>query len=240
MAIAIIKGISSTYDITILGRNEEKLVSISKTYNTKYKVINSSYDITDLNILIAIKPQAMDFLSNFKGNAKNIFSILAGKSIKSIKKYISSKTYTRVMPNISALYNSSITALYSDGNDKQTSEEIFSSIGNIIWMDKESDINSATIIGSSAIAYLALISEAFEDAGVNEGLSRDKSRALVLGLFKGFPTLLEKYKPSDIKDMVMSPNGTTAKGYAVLEKRAIRGAIIEATTIAHDRAKELA
>ena len=63
MAIAIIKGISSTYDITILGRNEEKLVSISKTYNTKYKVINSSYDITDLNILIAIKPQAMDFLS---------------------------------------------------------------------------------------------------------------------------------------------------------------------------------
>ena len=239
MAISIIKGLSSSFDITVIGRNPEKLKSLSSIYKIKTQTITNNIDITNLNVLIAIKPYAIQFLSNFTGKAKNIFSILAGTQIETIKKNIDSIFYTRVMPNVSAFYNSSITAMYSESEDKAICESIFSSIGDVIWLDKESDIDIATVIASSAVAYLAMIAESFEDGGVNEGLSRSTSNALIKGLFKSFSPLIANKKASDIKDMVMSPNGTTAKGYAILEKRALRGSIIEAVSFAHKQAKDL-
>jgi pyrroline-5-carboxylate reductase len=51
---------------------------------------------------------------------------------------------------------------------------------------------------------------------------------LTKGLFEGFAQLLENYPhPALIKDAVMSPAGTTAKGYAVLEKYKVRSAFIK-------------
>ncbi len=239
MAVSIIEGLYSSFDITVVGRNSEKLKELSSKYKINTKTITQKFDITNLNVLIAIKPYAIKFLSNFTGKAKNIYSILAGVKIETIKKNINSISYIRVMPNVSAFYGSSITAIYGDGVDKKICENIFSSIGDIIWLDKESDIDIATVIASSAVAYLAMIAEALEDGGVNEGISRDKSNALIKGLFKSFAPLIENKKASEIKDMVMSPNGTTAKGYAILEKRALRGSIIEAISFAHKQAKKL-
>lgn len=239
MAVSIIKGLSSSFDITITGRNSKALQKLSLEHNIKIKEINENFDITNLNVLVAIKPYAVKFLLNFKGKAKNIFSILAGVKLSTIKENINSISYTRVMPNVSVSYNQSITSLYSDSLDKKICENIFLSIGDIIWLDKESDIDIATVIASSGIAYLAMIAEAFEDGGVNEGLSREKSNALIKGLFKSFAPLIENQKASNIKDTVMSPNGVTAKGYALLEKQALRGSIIEAISSAHNRAKEL-
>jgi pyrroline-5-carboxylate reductase len=243
MAVSFIQGLSSLFDITIAGRNQKKLKQLSSTYKIKTQTINQNIsqniDITNLNVLIAIKPYAIDFLSHFTGKAKNIFSILAGVKLETIKTKIESISYTRVMPNVSALYNSSITTLYSDDKNREICENIFSSIGDIIWLDKESDIDIATVIASSSVAYLAMIAEALEDGSVNEGLTRDISNTLIKGLFKSFTPLIENKKASDIKDMVMSPNGVTIKGYAVLEKRALRGSIIEAVSCAHKQAKKL-
>ena len=239
MAISIIKGLSSSLEITIVGRNLEKIQQLSSQYNIKYKTISKNFDITNLNVLIAIKPYAITFLSNFNGKAKNVFSILAGVKIETIKQHINSISYTRVMPNVSAFYNSSITSLYSSSEDREICESIFSSIGDIIWFDKESDIDIATVIASSGVAYLAMIAEAFEDGGVNEGLTREKSNALMQGLFKSFTPLIENKQAANIKNIVMSPNGVTAKGYALLEKRALRGSIIEAISLANNQAKKL-
>ncbi|MEZ8221233.1 Pyrroline-5-carboxylate reductase dimerization, partial [Candidatus Fervidibacteria bacterium JGI MDM2 JNZ-1-D12] len=53
--------------------------------------------------------------------------------------------------------------------------------------------------------------------------------------------LLETGKhPAELKDMVTSPGGTTIAALSVLERKAFRGAIIEAVAVAHQRAKELA
>jgi pyrroline-5-carboxylate reductase len=53
--------------------------------------------------------------------------------------------------------------------------------------------------------------------------------------------LLETGKhPAELKDMVTSPGGTTIAALSVLERQAFRGAIIEAISAAHQRAKELA
>ena len=45
--------------------------------------------------------------------------------------------------------------------------------------------------------------------------------------------------PAQIKDRVASPGGTTIAGLAVLEQRAVRGALIDAVVAAADRARVL-
>ena len=48
------------------------------------------------------------------------------------------------------------------------------------------------------------------------------------GLFSGFGDLIQTIHPALLKDGVMSPGGTTAAGYAALEKGNVRSSCIDA------------
>jgi pyrroline-5-carboxylate reductase len=74
------------------------------------------------------------------------------------------------------------------------------------------------------------------------GLPRDVALKLAAQTLLGAAKmLLETGKhPAELKDMVTSPGGTTIAALSVLERQAFRGAIIEAISAAHQRAKELA
>jgi pyrroline-5-carboxylate reductase len=74
---------------------------------------------------------------------------------------------------------------------------------------------------------------------VNAGLTRADAQTLSAGLFEGFASLLSEQKASNIKDGVMSPGGTTAAGYAILEKHNVRYAMIEAIETAFQKAIDL-
>ncbi|MEA1892909.1 MAG: pyrroline-5-carboxylate reductase dimerization domain-containing protein, partial [Campylobacterota bacterium] len=74
---------------------------------------------------------------------------------------------------------------------------------------------------------------------VNQGLKREDSQVLVQGLFEGFAPLLANENPAQIKDGVMSPGGTTAAGYAALERCNVRYGMMEAVSDAYKKAKEL-
>ena len=62
---------------------------------------------------------------------------------------------------------------------------------------------------------------------------------MVQGLFDGFASLLKNNNPSKIKDAVMSPGGTTASGYASMEKNGVRNGMIQAIDSAYNKACEL-
>ena len=106
-------------------------------------------------------------------------------------------------------------------------------------MATENELDIATGVAGSGPAYLALISEALADGAVNQGLKRADAQLLVEGLFDGFASLIANGHPALIKDGVMSPGGTTAAGYAALERCNIRHGMIEAITDAYTKAKEL-
>jgi pyrroline-5-carboxylate reductase len=235
MAKALIKGLASTYEIEVIGRNTSSLESLkNEIKNITIKTITTPEDISDKNIILCVKPNSLNTLL-LKGQANTLYSVLAGTTLETLKDNIDSKFYVRAMPNIAASYNKSMTTLTGDIKIKEDAFNIFNNIGKSLWLKTQKELDVATGLAGSGPAFLALIAEGLEDGAVNSGLSRSDSRQLVLGLFEGFSALLANDKPSDIKDKVMSPGGTTAAGYYALEKRGVRSAMIESIESAYVR-----
>ena len=241
MAQSLARGLIKNHEIEIIGRDVDKLKAIQeKMPQITIKVLDDHEDITNKNIIFCIKPYALDSVSTrLVGTANVLLSILAGTKLETLKKRINSKHYIRTMPNIAASVQNSMTTITGDNEAKTIAMEIFSSIGQAIWVNTETQLDIATAIAGSGPAYLALIAEALADGAVKAGLERHLSTQLVQGLFSGTASLLKHSHPAIIKDSVMSPGGTTAAGYAKLEEFGVRNAMIKAVEEAFNKAVEL-
>jgi len=117
--------------------------------------------------------------------------------------------------------------------------EIFSKVGNALWVDSDKEIDIATAIIGSGPAFLAIIAESISDGGVLAGLNREISSKLTSFLFESTTELLKNEHPATIKDKVSSPGGTTIEGVRILENKNLRSAIIEAIFNTYEKAKKL-
>ena len=240
MALALIAGLKDRYEIEVYGRNEKSLDEVKITLGVATKLLPDSLDITGKNIILCVKPNSLDDLTTkLNGTADTLFSVLAGTTLETLAQKVSAKQIVRAMPNLAAKYQKSMTTLTGDTNLKDEAITIFNAIGSTLWLKSEKEIDIATGVAGSGPAFLALVAEALSDGGVNAGLARNDADTLVQGLFEGFAPLLNDNKPSSIKDGVMSPGGTTAAGYATLEKNNTRNSFIEAISEAYKRAMEL-
>ena len=241
MAQSLARGLIKNHEVEIIGRDNDKLKAIKeKMPQITIKVLEDQEDIAGKNIIFCVKPYALQSVSaRLIGSANILFSILAGTKLETLKKQIKAKNYIRTMPNIAASVQNSTTTITGDNEAKIIAMEIFSSIGQAIWVNTENQLDIATAVAGSGPAYLALIAEAITDGAVKAGLERHISAQLVQGLFSGTASLLKHSHPAIIKDSVMSPGGTTAAGYAKLEEAGVRSAMIKAIEEAYNKAIEL-
>ncbi len=201
--------------------------------------------------LLCVKPQVMDEVLAEISPAVDpkkhcVISIAAGIPISRLESALPEGTpVVRVMPNTPAqvLAGASAIALGTNATElhRQIAHEIFSAVGLVVDVP-EKLIDAVTALSGSGPAYVFVFAEALADAGVNLGLPRAVALKLAAQTLLGAAKmLLETGKhPAELKDMVTSPGGTTIAALSVLERKAFRGAIIEAVAVAHQRAKELA
>ncbi|MCB4742646.1 MAG: pyrroline-5-carboxylate reductase [Sulfurovum sp.] len=241
MALSIAKGLKEQYSIEVVGRNMERLNAFETALGTKIKkFLLEEFNITDKTILLCIKPGNLENVSKLlKGEAKLLLSVLAGTSIDKLKKEIKSKSVIRAMPNLAASEGASMTTLTGDIYHRKEAEKLMRSMGEVLWLESEKEINIATALSGSGPAYLALIAEAFTDGAVNQGLKREDAIKVMQGLFAGFGKLITKMHPALLKDSVMSPGGTTAAGYGMLEKGNVRASCMGAIEKAYQKACDL-
>lgn len=241
MAKSLIKGLSNRYDIEVIGRNINSLELLKQDIpNISIKLLSNKEDISDKNIILCVKPNSLNKLKqNLTGVCNSLYSVLAGVTLETLQKNILSKRYIRTMPNIASSYLKSMTTITGDIQLKKQAIEIFDYIGSTLWVDTQKELDIATALAGSGPAFLALIAEGLSDGAVNSGLKRDDANSLITGLFDGFATLIKNNNPSDIKNSVMSPAGTTACGYAILEKYGVRSAMIETIEKSYEKAIQL-
>ncbi|MEO1924010.1 MAG: pyrroline-5-carboxylate reductase [Nautiliaceae bacterium] len=237
MARAIAGGLKGEVEFEVVGRNEEKLKNFSQEFGCPYYLIDG-YDISGKIVILAVKPYALQEVSmRIKGEADVLISILAGKALFELQKYIKANYYLRAMPNIAAKYKASTTAVTGDEEAKEIGEKILGKIGEVVWVNNDDEIDMATAIIGSGPAFLAIIAEAISDGGVYIGLKRDVSEKLTKGLFKSFASLKETFP--DIKNSVMSPKGTTAEGVKILEEEGVRGKILNSIVKTYEKSKKI-
>ena len=128
-----------------------------------------------------------------------------------------------------------------DDDLKELARSILATIGEELYVDDEKYLDMATALSASGPAYVFLFIEALIDAGVYVGLPRDMARTLALQTVYGSTRLvLETGKhPAELKDMVVSPGGTTAEGLQALEKGGLPGVIVEAVDAAYRKSVKL-
>ena len=138
----------------------------------------------------------------------------------------------RAMPNVAAGIGASATALcygeYFDEASREIVRALAAKIGKFYEID-EAGFAAFTGIAGSLPAYMCTFIEAAADAGVRGGLPRALCYDAVAAAVEGTARLLQSgRRPSELKDAVCSPAGTTIEGLAALEAAGFRAAVMAA------------
>lgn len=200
-------------------------------------------------VLLAVKPADVeaalgDAIPRFS-EGKVLVSCVAGRTTASLEVLFSSAVPVfRLMPNVAVEVCAGTISFASGSNadpdTRQEVKQIFSLLGNVISM-QEKLFAAATAIGGSGPGFLALIVDAFVDAGIMAGLPSAEARELTYSMMSGTAKLLLEagLSPGELRHKVTSPAGTTAAGLAQLERDGARSAIIDAVQVTVKRANEL-
>jgi len=241
MALSIAKGLKEQYKIEVVGRSQEKLDKFETELGVSIeKNLLKNYNMQDKTIMLCVKPANVEEIATqLKGEARVIFSVLAGTPVEKIRKNLNPQAVVRSMPNLAASVGRSMTTLTGDEAFKEEAKELLGAIGSTLWLSSEKELDIATGLAGSGPAYLCLVAEALADGAVKQGMKRADAMEAMRGLFGGFGELIQEIHPALLKDGVMSPGGTTAAGYGALEDGNVRAACIDAIAQAYKKAKEL-
>lgn len=122
MASAIAQGLNGKYSMEICGRDRRKALDfiakldLQNTTAPESKSVDfasnpHAINIQDKILLLCVKPYALASFA-YLGQAKAVYSVLAGISIEQIATHIHATAYVRLMPNIAALHGLSATTAF--------------------------------------------------------------------------------------------------------------------------------
>ncbi|MEO1228091.1 MAG: pyrroline-5-carboxylate reductase [Myxococcota bacterium] len=199
-------------------------------------------------VLVAVKPQIVPgVLEELAGPAQDalVISVAAGVSSGRIESELErNPRVVRAMPNTPAVIKQSATALapgaHATEEDLNLARSIFEAVGRVVVVD-ENHLDAVTGLSGSGPAYVFLMIEAFADAGVKVGLSREVALELAVQTIQGSARLLQETQehPGRLKDQVTSPGGCAIAGLHTLEEGGLRTTLMNAVEAATRRASEL-
>ena len=231
-----------------------KEIWVGEVVKSRREYLSSTYGINAIDnnieaineselIVLSIKPQDVSSVSqviqNRISNHQTVVSIIAGATINTLMESTGHSKIIRIMPNTPAQIGSGMSVWTAsddvDASHIELTKTILSTIGEEIYVYEEKYLDMSTGLSASGPAYVFLIIEALIDAGVYVGLPRDMARKLALQTVYGSAKLVMETgrHPGELKDMVVSPGGTTAEGVQVLEKYSVPAALVEAVNSAY-------
>ena len=205
------------------------------------KALQSATDI----LLLCVKPKDFNEVASQLDNVeerKALVSFVGGLKLENVSSKIHGKGIFRAMPNISCEVCEAAIALTGpkdiDLELRMKVEKLLSRLGDVFDVD-ENLIDAFTSLSGSGIAFASETIKSFYEAGILLGLPHDVAKKVALKVFLGTSRLLEEKDFDDILKKVATPGGTTIEGIYLLEKKGVKGSIIEAIKAAADKASRL-
>jgi pyrroline-5-carboxylate reductase len=199
-------------------------------------------------VFLATKPQHLPQvaaeLAAVSGRGPLFVSILAGVPLARLGSALGSDRVIRVMPNTPSLVGSGAAGMAlgpgATQADGERVRELLESTGVALTVD-ESLLDAVTGLSGSGPAYVFTIIEALSDGGVRMGLPRQAATTLAAQTVLGAARMVLETKehPALLRERVASPAGTTIAGLQVLERYALRAALMDAVEAATLRSRQL-
>ncbi len=200
-------------------------------------------------IVLAVKPQmageAVPGVARFAGRAL-VVSIMAGRTIAGVQALTGAEAVVRAMPNTPAAIGRGFTAAFAapgvSAAQRALCGTLLAAIGDVAWVEAESQIDAVTAVSGGGPAYVFLLTELLAAAAIEQGLPPDLAQRMARATVSGSGALLDAADddPAAMRRAVTSPAGTTERALAVLmAPEAWPAAMSRAITAATARSREL-
>ena len=200
-------------------------------------------------VILAVKPQVaeqvMSRISPFVTPEKVFLSLMAGVTTSKIESFLSKRSVViRCMPQTLVRIRAGSCAICAGTNasisDLKTVEELLGLVGEVVIV-KESQMDAVTGLSGSGPAFVYSMIESLAAGGVREGLTKEVALKLAAQTVLGSSRMMLRsvLSPSQLKEQVTSPGGTTIAGLEVMEKNNIDAILRDAVTAAAHRSREL-
>jgi len=177
-------------------------------------------------VMIAVKPQLMDVvlpgLKSVVASDTLVLSVAAGTPVSVFEGAFGRVPIVRAMPNTPSMVKRGITAAFPTAAvseaQKETVTQLLSSIGQVVWLESEEQVDFVTGVSGSGPAYVFWMAECLAKAGEDVGLPAGMARQLAIATVTGAGELMHQsdIDPSTLRQNVTSPNGTTAAALNLL------------------------
>ena len=205
--------------------------------------------LADADLIVwAVKPQsfreAAAPVAPLTGRALQL-SVMAGIRAADIAAASGSARIVRCMPNTPALVGRGMTGLFDAAGaaaDRQLAETVIRTTGDVLWVEREEQLDAVTALSGSGPAYFFALVEALEDAAVAQGLPRATARALAAQTCLGAGRMLTEggEDPAELRRRVTSPGGTTQAALESFGADGLPRIVARAVAAATRRGAELA
>ena len=201
--------------------------------------------------VLSVKPQVMrgvcaELAPLAAGANPLVVSIAAGVTTAQIDEWLGGdQAVVRTMPNTPSLLGAGATGLYANPRVTDAGRELagslMSAVGLAAWIPDEAQMDAVTAVSGSGPAYVFLLAEAMQAAGVAQGLSPDTARDLANQTLLGAARMLVETgeDAATLRKRVTSPGGTTQAPIESFEANGLRRLVDEAVAAAASRGREL-
>ncbi|WP_342807004.1 pyrroline-5-carboxylate reductase [Alteromonas sp. M12] len=203
-------------------------------------------------IVLAVKPQLMetvcqDLASKLDLNGKLFVSIAAGISHARLLEMLGGNyDLVRTMPNTPSLLSKGMTGLYAPdtlaADLKEFVDQMMGSVGETLWVSKESDIDIVIATAGSSPAYFFLFLESMQNHAVSLGMSQQDSRKLVQQAMLGAAEMVchnDHLEIGELRAQVTSKGGTTNQAIESFQASDLPSIVATAMDAAISRAQQM-
>ena len=218
------------YDVIATRRKIEKITHLKDHGIEVTKDNRYASEKSDI-IILCVEPKKIPQI---------IISFAAAIEIDLMRKIIPQAKIVRAMTNIGVIVKEGFTIYTTkdlNDNEEKNIEELFEKMGKYEKVEEEY-MDGLTGLSGSGPAFVFTILESLMYAGLKIGLPRELALRAAIQTLIGSSKLISEtgIHPSQLKDKVVTPGGTTIEGVFELEENKIRTALIKAVDAATKKA----
>lgn len=199
-------------------------------------------------VVLAVKPQmlegVLEKIAPDVSRDKLVVTIAAGKETSWYETRLPFIPVVRVMPNINARVNKSVSALtggrFATDEHLRIAREMFETVGAVYDVE-ERLFPAFSAIGGASGAFVHLYIDALASAGVQAGIPRPLSEEIACRVVEGSALLTASSPehPIALMDQVTSPGGTTIEGVHTLKRLGFETAVQQAVRAVIEKDRQL-